>query len=172
MNEKHLEVTHVSALCTKIGDDWFDIDNNVHSYGINGSCNGSYIISNYQNNLGIYVIKECIRSDDDDSVEQMHEGGDEHMHVNEYVNDCVPDQDVVFWDEYYKEYRLVNRSFNKNKILMSCDSYKIERTKRKTRWQQQILYNDRKNEIKDTRTKLASEQEDEDECDYEHNIKE
>ena len=44
------------------------------------------------------------------------------INVREHVYDCVPDQDVVIWDQYDEEYSWF-RIINKNEELMGCDYY-------------------------------------------------
>ena len=58
--------------------------------------------------------EECVKYDDD-NVTQIHEDDRcTHINMSDHIKYCVPQQDVITWDEYDEDYSLMNRHTNKN----------------------------------------------------------
>ena len=59
-------------------------------------------------------IDECVKYDEENVTEISEDDRYSHINVSDGIKYCVPDQDVLIWDEYDEDYRLINRHTNKH----------------------------------------------------------
>ena len=59
-------------------------------------------------------IDECVKYDEENVTEISEDDRYSHINVSDGIKYCVPEQDVIIWDEYDEDYRLINRHTNKH----------------------------------------------------------
>ena len=59
-------------------------------------------------------IDECVKYDEENVTEISEDDRYSHINVSDDIKFCVPKQDVIIWDEYDEDYKLMNRHSNKN----------------------------------------------------------
>ena len=59
-------------------------------------------------------IDQCVKYDEENVIEISEDDRYSHKNVSDDTKYCVPEQDVIIWDEYDEDYRLINRHTNKH----------------------------------------------------------